>query len=115
MQNEQQIKTEKQIHNTVLTYINNHTEKRGHKTYKSRMQHYIQNYKQNRTHTQTAKKIDLSGIYKLNSSECNKFYIGQTRRSFQQRYTEHNRITLYQMCIRDRTYIIQITHTKHQR
>ena len=36
-------------------------------------------------------KFDLPGIYKLNSSNCNKFYIDQTGRSFKQRHIEHTK------------------------
>lgn len=34
-------------------------------------------------------KFDQSGIYKLNCSDCNSFYIGQTGRSFRSRFKEH--------------------------
>ena len=36
-------------------------------------------------------KFDLPGVYKLNCSNCNKFYIGQTGRSFKNRYIEHTK------------------------
>ena len=36
-------------------------------------------------------KFDLPGVYKLNCSGCNKFYIGQTGRSLKQRYIEHTK------------------------
>ena len=36
-------------------------------------------------------KFDLPGVYKLNCSNCNKFYTGQTGRSFKQRYIEHTK------------------------
>ena len=40
-------------------------------------------------HTHKAQnKFDLPGVYKLNR---NKFYIGQTGRSFKQRYIEHTK------------------------
>ena len=34
-------------------------------------------------------KFDLLDVYKLNCSDCNKFYIGQTGHCFKQRYIEH--------------------------
>ena len=34
-------------------------------------------------------KFGLPGVYELNCSECNKFYTGQTGRSFKQRDIEH--------------------------
>ena len=34
-------------------------------------------------------KHDNPGVYKLKCSDCEKFYIGQTGRSFTQRYSEH--------------------------
>ena len=43
-------------------------------------------------HTHKAQnKFDLPGVYKLNWSDCNKFYIDQTGRSFKQRYIEHTK------------------------
>ena len=43
-------------------------------------------------HTHKAQnKFDLPGVYKLNCSDCNKFYIGQTGCSFKQRYIEHTK------------------------
>ena len=36
-------------------------------------------------------KFDLPGLYKLNCSNFSKFYIGQTGRSFKQRYIEHTK------------------------
>ena len=43
-------------------------------------------------HTHKAQnKFDLPGVYKLNCSNCNKFYIGQTGRCFKQRYIEHTK------------------------
>ena len=43
------------------------------------------------THTHTQNKFALPGVYKLNCSDCNKFYIGQTGRSFKQRYIGHTK------------------------
>ena len=34
-------------------------------------------------------KYNKTGVYKLNCNDCNSFYIGQTRRSFLSRYSEH--------------------------
>ena len=34
-------------------------------------------------------KYNKTGIYKLNCSDCNSFYIGQTGRSFYSRYSEN--------------------------
>lgn len=34
-------------------------------------------------------KYDSPGVYKLNCNDCNKFYIGQTKRNFKTRYKEH--------------------------
>ena len=64
----------------TLIHFNNRTEKIARKFGR-------QDHEQNKTHivkihTQTAKKFDLPGIYKVNCSECNKFYVGQTERSF---------------------------------
>ena len=39
----------------------------------------------------TKDKYSASGIYKLTCPECNKAYVGQTGRSFSQRYQEHHR------------------------
>lgn len=36
-------------------------------------------------------KFEKSGVYKLNCSECNSIYIGQTGRNFKTRYLDHNR------------------------
>ena len=36
-------------------------------------------------------KLDKSGVYKLTCHDCDAFYIGQTGRSFQTRYSEHVR------------------------
>jgi hypothetical protein len=35
-------------------------------------------------------KYSASGIYKLSCPDCNKPYIGQTERSFSQRFKEHH-------------------------
>ena len=41
-------------------------------------------------HTNKAQnKFDLPGVYKLNCSDCNKFYICQTGHCFKHRYIEH--------------------------
>ena len=43
-------------------------------------------------HTHKAQnKFDLPGVYKLNCSDCNKFYIGQTGSCFKHRYIEHTK------------------------
>lgn len=34
-------------------------------------------------------KYELSGLYKINCSDCPKFYIGQTGRTFKKRFNEH--------------------------
>jgi hypothetical protein len=34
-------------------------------------------------------KYTKSGIYKINCSDCNRYYIGQTGRNFQTRFKEH--------------------------
>ena len=92
-QNKQQTKTENNKF-IALTYINKQTEKIAHKFKKAG---YRISYKTtNKTehtlskHTHKAQnKFDLPGVYKLNCLNCNKFYIGQTGRSFKQRYIEH--------------------------
>ena len=38
---------------------------------------------------QQESKFKKSGIYKLNCNDCNSFYIGQTSRSFEKRFKEH--------------------------
>ena len=47
-----------------------------------------QNTSCQKTHKQL-NKFGLPGVYNLNCSGCNKLYIGQTGRSFKQRYIEH--------------------------
>jgi hypothetical protein len=36
-------------------------------------------------------KYDNAGVYKLNCTECEQYYIGQTGRNFKTRYKEHIR------------------------
>jgi hypothetical protein len=38
---------------------------------------------------ETKDKYSLSGVYKLKCKGCEKVYVGQTRRSFATRYSEH--------------------------
>ena len=42
----------------------------------------------NKNH-RTTPEYEKSGIYQINCAECNKYYIGQTSRSFNCRYKEH--------------------------
>ena len=39
--------------------------------------------------TNNSDKFERSGIYKINCTDCDKFYIGQTGRTFKKRYSEH--------------------------
>ena len=90
----------KQIRNTqnnkyiTLTYINQQSEKlaqsfkkAGYKT-AFRTDNKLKNKIQHNTNNNTD-KYNTSGIYKLKCTDCEKFYIGQTGRTFKQRYKEH--------------------------
>ena len=94
-QNKQQTKTENNKFIT-LTYINKQTEKIAHKFKKAgyRIAYKTTNKTEHTLSKRMPKaqnKFDLPGVYKLNCSNCNKFYIGQTGRSFKQRYIEHTK------------------------
>lgn len=41
------------------------------------------------THQSTKNKYDSTGIYKIKCSDCSKYYVGQTGRSFKTRAAEH--------------------------
>ena len=85
-QNKQQTKTENNKFIT-LTYINKQTEKIAHKFKKAgyRIAYKTTNKIEHTLSKRMPKaqnKFDLPGVYKLNCSNCNKFYTGQTGRSF---------------------------------
>ena len=93
-QNKQQTKTENNKFIT-LTYINKQTEKITNKFKKAGYRiAYKTTNKTEHTLSKHKKKFDLPGVYKLNCSNCNKFYIGQTGHSFKQRYIEHTKACL---------------------
>ena len=94
-QNKQQTKTENNKFIT-LTYINNETQKVADKFKKAgyRIAYKTTNKTEHTLskHTHKAQnKFDQPGVYKLNCSDCNKFYIGQTGLSAKQRYIEHTK------------------------
>lgn len=69
------------ISNTVRKIFNQYGYTIAHKT-NNTISKYLRNKK---THTTD------SGVYKLTCNECQKFYIGQTGRTFEQRFNEHIR------------------------
>jgi hypothetical protein len=57
-------------------------------SYKTRNNAFNMIKSQSQTNQHT-NKYTKSGIYKINCSDCNKYYIGQTGRNFQTRFKEH--------------------------
>lgn len=54
---------------------------------------------------------DLPGIYKMNCSQCDKFYIGQTEHIFKQRYNEHMKAWHFTIEYTFASHLIEINYT----
>ena len=79
----------------TLTYYNSNTHRIANIF---RKHNYKMAYRTNNTIKRringTNKDIDIynkTGVYKLNCNDCNKFYIGQTGRSFSSIFSEHTK------------------------
>ena len=75
----------------TLTYYNSNTHRIAN-TF--RKYNYKIAYTTNNTIKRHIKDIDIynkTGVYKLKCNDCNKFYIGQTGRSFSSRFSEHTK------------------------
>jgi hypothetical protein len=79
----------------TLTYINKHSNRIANKFKKAgykiafRTLNKTKYALSNRTNPSHTDKFNNPGIYKLNCTDCDQFYIGQTGRNFKIRYKEH--------------------------
>ena len=91
MQNTTQTQEHKKY--ITLTYENKSTHKiaSSFRKQKYNITYRTENTLQRHLNTQKTQtnKYDHTGVYKLTCNSCDKFYIGQTGRSFQTRYKEH--------------------------
>ena len=99
----------------TLTYENKNTHKiaSSFRKQKYNVAYRTENTLQRHLNTQTtqANKYNQTGVYKLTCNGCDKFYIGQTGRSFQTRYKEH--ITAITKGYNTSTYAEHITNANH--